>query len=150
MAGPRAWAALLSWFHFFPWRANLGQRLDQGQRGWKVLSLFFFFPPACRQWWSLFWPEAGWGQGGSMPSKCMHCCCCSIVKLCLTLCNSTDCSTPGFPVLHHLTEFAQTHITSIELMMPSNHLILCHPLLLLPSIFPSIRVLSNESALHIS
>ena len=38
---------------------------------------------------------------------------------------------------------------SIELVMPSNHLILCHPLLLLPSIFPSIRVSSNESALHI-
>ena len=38
---------------------------------------------------------------------------------------------------------------SIKLMMPSNHLILCHPLLLLPSIFPSIRVFSNESALHI-
>ena len=38
---------------------------------------------------------------------------------------------------------------SIELMMPSNHLILCHPLLLLPSVFPSIRVFSNELALHI-
>ena len=38
---------------------------------------------------------------------------------------------------------------SIELVMPSNHLILCHPLLLLPSIFPSIRVFSDESALHI-
>ena len=40
-------------------------------------------------------------------------------------------------------------LTSIELVMPSNHLILCHPLLLLPSIFPSIRVFSNKSALHI-
>ena len=40
-------------------------------------------------------------------------------------------------------------LTSIELVMPSNHLVLCHPLLLLPSIFPSIRVFSNESALHI-
>ena len=40
-------------------------------------------------------------------------------------------------------------LMSIELLMPSNHLILCHPLLLLPSIFPSIRVFSNESALHI-
>ena len=38
---------------------------------------------------------------------------------------------------------------SVELLMPSNHLILCHPLLLLPSIFPSIKVFSNESALHI-
>ena len=58
-----------------------------------------------------------------------------------------DFSTPGFPVLRHLLEFTQTH--SIELVMPSNHLILCHPLLLLPSIFPSIRVFSNESALRI-
>ena len=40
-------------------------------------------------------------------------------------------------------------LTSIELVMPWNHLILCHPLLLLPSIFPSVRVFSNESALHI-
>ena len=40
-------------------------------------------------------------------------------------------------------------LMSIESMMPSNHLILCHPLLLLPSIFPNIRVFSNESALHI-
>ena len=41
-------------------------------------------------------------------------------------------------------------LMSIELVMPSNHLILCHPFLLLPSIFPSIRVFSNESVLHIS
>ena len=46
-----------------------------------------------------------------------------------------------------LPELAQTHV--IKLLMPSNHLILCHPLLLLPSIFHSIRVFSNESALHI-
>ena len=56
-----------------------------------------------------------------------------------------NCSTPGFFVHHYLPEFAQTQ--SIELVMPSNHLILCHPLLLLPSIFPTIRVFSNESAL---
>ena len=54
---------------------------------------------------------------------------------------------PGFPVLHHLPEFAQTHV--IELVIPPNHLILCHPLLFLPSIFPSIRVFSNELTLHI-
>ena len=58
-----------------------------------------------------------------------------------------DCSSPGFPVLHHLPEFGQTHV--IESVMPSNHLILCHPLLLLPSILPSIRVFSNESVLCI-
>ena len=57
-----------------------------------------------------------------------------------------DCSTPGFPVHHHLLELAQTHMH--WLVMPSKHFILCHPLLL-PSIFPSIRVFSDESALHI-
>ena len=58
-----------------------------------------------------------------------------------------DCSMPGFPVLHYFPEFAQTHV--LEWEMPSNHLILCYPLLLPPSIFPSIRVFSNESLLHI-
>ena len=57
-----------------------------------------------------------------------------------------DCSTPGFPVHHQLSELAQTQ--SIESVMSSNYLILCHSLLL-PSIFPSIRVFSNESVLHI-
>ena len=56
-----------------------------------------------------------------------------------------DCSTPGFPVYHqNLFKFK-----SIKFVMPSNHLILCHPLLLLPSIFPSIRVFSNGSVLRI-
>ena len=63
------------------------------------------------------------------------------------LCDPMDCSTPAFSVLPSLPQFAQ--IMSIELVMPSNHLILCRPLLLLPSIFPSIRVFSNESALCI-
>ena len=58
-----------------------------------------------------------------------------------------DCSTPGLPVLHHLLELAQ--IMSIESVMSSNHLILWCPLLLLPLIFPSITVFSNESGLHI-
>ena len=57
-----------------------------------------------------------------------------------------DCSMPGFPVLLYLLEFAQTHV---HWVMPSNHLILCRPLLFPPSIFPSIRVFSNESALRI-
>ena len=58
-----------------------------------------------------------------------------------------DCSMPGFPVHHQLLELAQTHVH--RLVMPSNHLFLCRPLLLLPSIFPSIRAFSNESVLHI-
>ena len=63
--------------------------------------------------------------------------CCSVTKLCPTLCDPIDCSTPGFPVLHYLPEFAQT---SIESVMPSSDFILFCPLLLLPLIFPSIGV----------
>ena len=57
-----------------------------------------------------------------------------------------DVSLPGFPVHHHLLELAQTHIHQVG--HDINRLILCRPLLLLPSIFPSIRVFSNESVLH--
>ena len=67
----------------------------------------------------------------------------SVAQLCLTLCNPMDCSTPGFCVPHQPQSLLK--LTSIESVMPSNHLILCHPLLLPPSIFPSIRVFSNES-----
>ena len=73
------------------------------------------------------------------------CSCCSVVKSCPALWDPMDCSTPGFPVLRYLLEFAQIH--SIEPVMLSNHLILCRPFLLLPSIFLSIRVFSNELAL---
>ena len=64
--------------------------------------------------------------------------------MCPVLCDPMDFSTPGLPISRHLLK-----LMSIESVMPSNHLILCHPLLLLPSIFPSIRVFSNEAALHI-
>ena len=70
----------------------------------------------------------------------------SVTQSCLTLCNSMDCSTPGLSVYHQLLELLK--LMSIELVMPSNHVIFCH-LLLLPSIFPSIRVFSNESVLSI-
>ena len=71
----------------------------------------------------------------------------SVTQSCPTLCDHMDCSAPGFPVHHQLPELAQTHV--IESVIPSNHLILCHPLLLPSSIFPSIKVFSNESVLHI-
>ena len=66
---------------------------------------------------------------------------------CVRLYDPTDCSMPGFPILHYLQSLLR--LMSIESVMPSNHLILCRPPLLLPSIFPSTRVFSNESALHI-
>ena len=70
----------------------------------------------------------------------------SVAQSCLTLCDPMDCSTPGLPVHHQLLESTQTHLH--ESVMPSNLFILCRSLLL-PSIFPSIRVFSNESVLHI-
>ena len=59
-----------------------------------------------------------------------------------------DSSTPGFPVHHQLSQ-SLLKLMSIESVMPSNCLILCHPLLLLPSIFPSIRAFSSESDIPI-
>ena len=64
-----------------------------------------------------------------------------------TLCDPMDSSTPGLPVHHQFPKPAQTQ--SIKSVMPSNHLIFCCPLILLPSIFPNIMVFSNESVLHI-
>ena len=86
------------------------------------------------------------------PSHALFCVGCpaqfsSVTQSCLTLCDSMDCRTPGLPVHHQLPELLK--LTSIELVMPSNHLILCRPLLLPPSIFLSIRVFSNESVLCI-
>ena len=69
----------------------------------------------------------------------LYCLCTrSVAQSCLTICDPMNCSTPGFPVLHHLPEFTQ--LKSIKSVMPSSHLMLCCPLLLLPPIFPSIRV----------
>ena len=70
-----------------------------------------------------------------------------VAQSCLTLFDLVDCSTPGFHVHHQLQRLLK--LMSIEFLMPSNHLILCHPLPLLPSIFPSIRIFPNESALCI-
>ena len=79
---------------------------------------------------------------GSMPL-----CGCSVAKLCLTLCDPMNCSTPGFPALHYHLKFAQIHVHWVgDDIQPS------HPLslpLLPPSIFLSIRVFSNESTLRI-
>ena len=71
----------------------------------------------------------------------------SVAQSCLTLCDPMDCSTPGLPVCHQLPELTQTHVHQVgDAIQPS------HPLsspLLVPSIFPSIRVFSNESVLRI-
>ena len=68
-----------------------------------------------------------------------------VTHSCPTLCDPMNCSTPGLPVHHQLPEFTQTHVHWVgDAIQP------CHPLLLLPSIFPSIRVFSKESVLRIS
>ena len=65
----------------------------------------------------------------------------------MSVCEPVDCSITGFPVQHQFSELAQIHVHQVG--DASNHLILCCLLLLLPSIFPSIRVFSNESVLRI-
>ena len=71
----------------------------------------------------------------------------SDVWLLISDCNPMDCRIPGFPVLHYMSR-SLLKLMSLESVMPSNHLILCRPLPLLPSIFPSIRVSPSESTLH--
>ena len=71
----------------------------------------------------------------------------SVAQSCLTLCDPMDCSTPGLSVHHQLPEFTQTHVHSVKDVIQPSHPLSC--LLLLPSIFSSIRVFSNESVLHI-
>ena len=69
----------------------------------------------------------------------------SVTQSCPTLCEPMNCSTPGLPVHHQLPEFTQTHVH--RSVMPSRHLILCHPFFLLPPIPPTIRVFSSDSTL---
>ncbi|CAN0125693.1 unnamed protein product [Rangifer tarandus platyrhynchus] len=79
-------------------------------------------------------------------TKSLHCCF-SVTKSCLTLCDPMSHSMPGF--LSFTISLSLLRLMSIESMMPSNHLILCHPLLLLPFIFPSIGIFSIELSLPI-
>ena len=76
----------------------------------------------------------------------LHCCYCSVTKACLTL-QPMNCSMPGFPVLQYFPEFAQTHAHWVSNAIQLSH---PHPFLLLPSIFPKIRVFSRELSLHIT
>ena len=71
----------------------------------------------------------------------------SVTRSCPNLCDPMDCSTQAY--LSITNSWSLLKLMSIKSVMPSNHLILCHPLLLLPSIFPSIRVFSNESILSV-
>ena len=86
-----------------------------------------------------------WGKEGGV--LIYICSCCSVAKLCLTLLESMDCCMSGLPVPHHLLEFAGVHVHCIsDAIEPSYP---CLTLLLLPSVFPTIRVFSSELAVHI-
>ena len=97
------------------------------------------FMPECAKW---AWKHATGGTAEPLRSFGLHCFCGPpVVHSCLTLCNPMDYSTPRFPVLYSLLEFAQTHVRSVsDAIQPS------HPLSP-PSPALSIRVFSNESAL---
>ena len=135
-----------------PWPLQLGTKewgeMRATQVGSSLSSTCWFFSP----------PNQSWGKPRSqvnvppfLPLSLIHAAInngfSSVTQLCPTLCDLMDCSTPGLPVHHHFPEFSQTQVRQVG--EPSNHLILCRPLLLLPSTFPSIRVFSNESTLRI-
>ena len=82
-----------------------------------------------------------------MEKSTLYFCCCSVTQSCLTFCDPVDGRTPVFPFLYHLLEFAQTHVHWVSNAIQPSHPLLSY--LLLPSVFPSTRVFSNESALHI-
>ena len=82
-----------------------------------------------------------------IPTSMRLCCCCSVTRSCLTLCDPMECSTPGLPVPHHLLKFAQVHVHCIgDAIQPFHPLMPSSPS---PSIFSSIRDFCNESALCI-
>ena len=60
----------------------------------------------------------------SIMTKCCFCCCCSVAKSCLTLCDPMDCSTPGFSVLHHVPKFVQIDVHWVGDAIPPSHLLL--------------------------
>ena len=96
---------------------------------------FFWFLPG-------YWQDGGW-LFCETDEKCSSCS--SVTKSCLTICHPMDCSTPGFPVLHYLLEFAQAHVHWVGDAIQPPHSLSS----LLPLVFPSIRIFFSELALHI-
>ena len=114
---------------------NTSWQID-GEAMKTVTDYFLGLQNHCR-WWLQPWNEkmlAPWKKSYDQPQFS------SVQSLSRVCSDPMDCSMPGFPVHHQLPELK---LLSIESVMPSNHLILCHPLLL-PSIFPSIRLFSNK------
>ena len=73
--------------------------------------------------WDLCWPMDLCCQLASIMQSLLgrFCCCCSVAKLCLTLCDPMNCSTPGLPVLHYLSKFAQTHVHWVSDAIQASH-----------------------------
>ena len=88
-----------------------------------------------------------WTPDNDSVASEIDCCCCSVTQSCLTLWDPWTAAHQGS--LSFTISWSLLKLMSIKSVMSSNHLILCHPLLLLPSIFPSIRVFCSESALWI-
>ena len=65
--------------------------------------------------------KVSWGQETVQQQFLKVCCCCSVAKSCLTLCDPMDCSTPGFPVPHYLLKFAQTHVHLVSDAVQPSH-----------------------------
>ena len=103
----------------------------------------------CRLIISILHPDPFMVPQGSHLGNALHCLAFSSVQSlsCVRLCDPMDCSMPGFPVHHQFPELTQTHVHRVSDAIQPSHPLL--PLLLLPSIFPSIRVFSNQSVLHI-
>ena len=120
---------LLSARMFYKWLLDLV--------GWCIVEFFFFFIIFSLVLLSVV--ERGMLKSPTVAIS-------SVTQSCPTLCNPMNCRTPGLPVHHQLLEFTQTHVHWVgDAIQPSHP----HPLLFLPSIFPSIRVFPNESALRI-
>ena len=110
-------------------------------------SWYWCQDPLSQLFWTSWGPQVNWVPvvGKSWATVNYYPCSCSGTKWCLTLCSPKDCSQAS---LSFTISLSLLNLMSIESVMPSNHLILCHPLLL-PSIFPSFRVSSNELVLRI-
>ena len=122
----------------------MNQFFTSGGQSFGISASASDLPMNIQDWFPLGW--TGWISFQSKGlSRVFYSQFSSISQSCLALCDPMNHSMPGLPVHHQLPEFTQTR----ESVMPSSHLILCHPLLLLPPIPPSIRVFSNESALRI-
>ena len=109
--------------------------------GMTELNMNWFYWHKYRFYWHEYeWTQLNWTELNMNQFS-------SVAPSCLTLCDPVNHSTPGLPVHHQLLDL--TKLLSVESVMPSNHLVLCRPLFLLPSIFPTIRVFSKESVFRI-